>query len=304
MVVVMILLAGVIAYTWWKKSPDDKGLRKEVEDKTKEMTPQVRVASINISNIEKDQLTMKAKIVIDNPLPFGIKTNGLKYSVYIDSVEVVKQQYEHPIEIHSKDSSVIELPMKTLVRPMTHILEKFDKQKLDSATYTMKAAFKVDVPVTGDREFNLHFSKRGPAIRIPDIVASKIDVDHLNFKSARLKMALQVVNPNVFPLKLKEGHYHVVIDDDLKMDGDLQKSVDIPAKGEGPINMLLDISTLKLPKLTWKTLFDKKDTHYRIDFNCKLDSKEKMFETSTLAFSVNGNLEDLKEIKDEAKKHR
>lgn len=110
-------------------------------------------------------------------------------------------------------------------------------------------------------------------------------------------MTVNVENPNAFPIKMKEGKYKFTIDNDENvMEGVMEKVVNIPAHGTAPVSMHTDMKTMKIPKLGWKMLFDKKDTHFKLNFSSKLMSDNGMLDNSKMAFNMSGTLDELKNI--------
>jgi hypothetical protein len=60
--------------------------------------------------------------------------------------------------------------------------------------------------------------------------------------------------------------------------------------------------TKQVGRMMWKTLFDKDETPFAVDFKCKLVSDNEMFNNSKIAMRTNGKLSDLKTLAKEVKK--
>ncbi len=291
-IIILLLLIIVILVWWfWPSSSLKKGVS--------QVSPEVDVTAVNIYDIGDDRIKLSTQIILKNPLPLEITTNKLAYEVYIDSVKVVQSSYSKPIKIGSSSEETIEVPMEILAGPLKQVLDKFEKENQDSADYTMKSSFEVDVPIAGQRKFKMNITRRLPAFRIPTGKPEQIDIDKLGFKESSLDMALVIDNKNVFPLKLKNGKYSVSIDNDLEMEGIFENYIEIPAKGNAAVPMHLVIKTAKFSKLLWKTLFDKKDTKFVIKFSGKLDTDNKLLQNSNIAMRISGTLDELKKVKDQ-----
>jgi LEA14-like dessication related protein len=276
----------LLGYGWWNlKKTDGEGI---------DLKPTLKVMSINDVDIEAERIKMTSNIILSNPLPINIQTNNLDYSIFIDSVKVVESSYTKPIRIQSSDDTVIKVPIEILKEPMTRLLKHFEKHKTETADHTFKATFHIDVPVLGERDFAMEFTKRLPVFRLPKLETEDVDVSALGFDESKIDLAAQVTNPNLFPLKLKDGKYKFTVDNDITMEGNLEKIIVVPAKGSSSVSMHLDLKTIKMGKFLWKMLFDKAGTPFKINFRCKLLTDNNMLKNSNMVFNITGTLDELK----------
>src|SRR5436305_5483599 len=96
LIVLLVLVLGV--FLWWR-SPSSRSAKKDL---VAGLTPSIGVASMNITDIDKDKIKMKTKVSLKNPLPADIHSTGLSYEIYIDSEKVIQDDYTKPINIRSK----------------------------------------------------------------------------------------------------------------------------------------------------------------------------------------------------------
>lgn len=286
---ILLLFIGllILCYGWWNLKKDGGGVSIHLK-------PTLKVAAINDATIEAERIKMTSKIILSNPLPISIKTDRLDYSIFIDSVRVVESSYTKPIRIHSLGSTVIEVPIEILKEPLGRLLNHFEMHKKDTATYIFKAAISVNIPVLDERKFNMEFTKKLPAFRIPKLKMEDVDVNELGFDESKIDLVAEITNPNLFPIKLKDGKYTFTVDNEITMEGNLEKIIAIPAKGSSPVSMHLDLKTSKMGKFLWKMLFDKADTPFKVNFRCKLLSDNTMFKNSNMVFNITGTLDELK----------
>jgi len=290
--IALVIVALIIIGFWlWWRAPHS-AIKQEAE----KLKPELKVASMNITDIDADKISATSKVIISSNLPLEVKTNRLDYVIYIDSAKVIEDSYTKPITIRSGDSTAINLPMEIMYKKITAVLKRFENEGVDSADYSMKATFQVDVPIAGERNFTMNFSKRLPALRLLKAKMGDIDIGKFGFKETDLNMVVNVTNPNVFPINMKDGKYKFSIDNDENvMEGVMEKVVSIPAHGTEPVAMHVDMKTMKVPKLGWKMLFDKKDTRFKMNFSCKLMSENGMLNNSNMAFNMSGTLDELKQ---------
>lgn len=287
--IVALLVVGF--WLWWR-SPNSS-----IKEGAGRLGPELSVASLNITDIDQNKISATSNIILRNNLPVEVKTNRLDYVIYIDSAKVIEDSYSKPVTIRSSDTTSIRLPMEIMFRNMAAVLKRFEDKNIDSADYSMKATFQVDVPVAGERNFTMNFSKRLPALRLLKAKMGNIDIGKLGFKESSLDMTVNVQNPNAFPIKMKDGKYKLSIDNDANvMEGVMEKVVNIPAHGTAPVSMHVDMKTMKIPELGWKMLFDKKDTRFKLNFSGKLMSENGMLNNSNMAFNMDGTLDELTDM--------
>lgn len=285
----LLLLAGGAFFIWWKSGASVPQKREAAQ----QLMPKMSMASVNISDIDDERIKLTSKVKLSNPLPVDLHTKNLNYELYIDSVLVMKEAYNKPIFIKSSDSTIIQLPMELMAKPMAKVLKYFEDKKIDSADYTMKASFTVDVPVAGNRNFDMDITKRLPAVRLPKVKVKDVDLNALRLKKKGVDVVAQVTNPNLFPLKLKDGAFTFAVEDDMEMNGTLEKVINIPARGTQDVSMHAKVTEGKMLKVGWKLLTDKDDTKFTYNFRCKLASDNGLLQNSAMATSMQGTLGEL-----------
>lgn len=287
LVIVALIVAGV--WYWWR-SPNS-AIKQEAE----KLKPELQVTSLNITDIDEDKISATSKITLSNNLPIEVKTNRLDYAIYVDSSKIIEDSYSKPITIRSKDTTTISLPMEVMFRKIGAVFKKFDERNVDSADYSIRTSFQVDVPIAGERVFNMNFSKRLPAMKPLKVKMGDVDLGKFGFKETEVDMVVNVTNPNSFPVKMKDGKYRFSIDDDENvMQGVMEKLINIAPHSTEPVAMHVDMKTMKVPKLGWKMLFDKKDTRFKMNFSSKLVSENGMLKDSKMNVNMSGTLDELK----------
>ncbi len=285
----ILALVAIGVWFWWR-SPSSS-LKKEAG----KLKPELSVASVNINDIDENKISATSKIVLRNNLPIEVKTNRLDYVIYIDSTKIIEDSYSKPITIRSSDTTAISLPMEIMHRKMTAALKRLKNENIDSADYSIKASFAVDVPIAGEKNFTMNLSKRLPAYKLLKVKMGDIDLGKFGFKESSIDMVLNIENENNFPIRMKDAKYKFTIDDNENvMEGELQEVVNIRPNSTTPVAMHVDMKTLKVPKLGWKMLFDKKDTHFTMNFSSKLMSENGMLNNSKMQMNMQGTLEELK----------
>lgn len=284
-ILLVLIIASIFAWPYLHPSKGESILR-----------PHVSITRVNITGIGSDTIRLTSRLVLANPLPVEIRTNDLYFDVFVDSASIVSSSYKKPLSIRSGDSSMIEVPVEIAVKPLAAVLKLFDRQNRDSANYSVRAHYTLDVPVAGEKTMSFNFTKRLPAIRIPVITGFDTDIHKLGLSNSRLDATIAIYNPNSFAMKMKDGVADVAIDETMKLEATFAKVIDIPAKGSRSVPAHLEIKTPKLGKLVWKALFDKKDTHVAVHFRCRAISDNHLLDNTKLDLVLKGTLQELLDL--------
>jgi LEA14-like dessication related protein len=176
---------------------------------------------------------------------------------------------------------------------MARVLKHFEESKKDSADYTLKASFAVDVPIAGNQNFSMDVSKRLPTVRAPKVKVKEVDLNGLRVKKEGVDLVLEVRNPNGFPLKMQDAYYSFAVEDDMELTGQLEKDVNIPARSTENVSLHATVKEAKVLKVGWKLLTHKDDTHFTYRFRCRLASENGILASSAMATTMRGTLGEL-----------
>lgn len=290
----LLLLGAVGAYIWYSRLKSNAAAEGGAYDDT--LKPRLEMSTMEITNIDDDQITMNLKMLVDNPLPVGFKANKLRYTVYMADTPIMEELYEKPIDVESGDSTLITLPAKLLIKKLNTVLKTLDRKNIDSTTYGVRAAFDLDVPILGERTFTQSFQKRLPTFYVPEVKVADIDFGKLGLKQTDVAAKVNITNKNAFPFSFKDSHYTVTIDGKQIAEGDQPEPIVIKAQATTPVVYPVTMKPGKTLGLLPKMLFDKKDTPFLVTFRCKLVSKEDnpMFSNSVMNTTIRGTLADFK----------
>lgn len=287
-VILVAIIGGII---WWK----DRG-KQVLKQGAAEMAPKVYSSTLTITDIDKNSIKLLSEPVIENNMPLDLEIDSLYYELWIDSAKIMQSTYPEPIVIRKSDSAKLRLPIEIKTTQLKEVIERFEREDRDSADYTMKANFRMKVPVAGKREFDVDFTKRLPAIREIKATIADMDVEKLGLKQSEIDVDVIIKNDNVFDIKLKDAKYTVKVDKDLDLEGELDEIVAIPAKGSDTVTMKMKFKTAKVPKLGWKMLFRDKQTRFVLDYSATVLSDAKVMNNTKLKTHAEGTLEEMKEF--------
>lgn len=282
-----LILMGIVIWLWQSSSSQNGG-----EGIAEDLTPNMEVVSVDITNIDKERIDAKSRIRISNPFPVEIHTNKINYEIYIDSIKVVEDSYNEPVRIASSENTLIEIPMQILADPMKRALEYFDTYEVDSAMYAINMNFQVDVPIAGEKEFNLDLDKKMPAMRLPEVELENIDLNILSSDKG-VDIVLRITNNNIFPVTMRNGNFYFIVEEDLEIEGEMEDYLHIPAKDTRDVAIHARQERGSLTKTGWNYLFNRKDTGFKYYFKFIIESENTLLDDTEMILNVEGTLADI-----------
>jgi LEA14-like dessication related protein len=297
MALVVVLCVVAIGAIWWTQRGKDV-----IKDEAMKLAPKVEMMSLSITGIDENELKLTVHATIKNTLRADIVIDSLRYQLYIDSSKVVESIHPQKITIKQAASGNVELPMELNMDKLGALIRKMERQDRDSAIYTLKANFKMKIPIAGVREFNLDESKKLPALKAIHVTPGKIDIHKMGLKKTDATVNMKIENDNVFPIRIKDGKFTMEVEHGITVTGNYQKVVNIPAKGSGIIEMHVNSQTGDLAKLGWKWLFKEHRTHYKMNFTSTIESDSEIMHTSKMTTNMAGTLDELKQLTKKLKK--
>jgi LEA14-like dessication related protein len=301
-IVSFIVLA--FSFWWWRSSlkpnpeadpstPQAMVNNTANEAKAKMAKLTMESASMSITGIKGDNIEVQNKVIIKNPLPVGVNLTGLDYVVKINGVKAAEGHYPTPIHLPASGSQTVTLPMSVSAKAIDAVNDKLQQQNKDTALYTFVNTVHTDLPIAGERKFNVTIEEELPMVWLPEMKPGDLDIKKFTLKNAGLKMTMHVTNPNSFAIRMKDGRYSMSIDGKNTMNGEMQEVVVLPAKKTVPVAMFMSMKTGSALKMGWKALFDKKDTKYKLKFDSQILSNEKMLKNASVHFKDEGTLDKL-----------
>lgn len=293
-VIVLLLIGAVGAYIWYSRLRSKAAAEGGAYNNT--LKPRLEMSTLEITDIDDDQIRMNVKMLIDNPLPVGFKARRLAYTILMANTPIVKDAYEKPIEIKSGDSTWVTLPMRVMNKQLMQVIKTLDRKDIDSTTYTVKSSFDLDVPILGERTFNQTITRRLPTFYLPQIKIEDIDLGKLGLKRTDVAAKVAVTNKNKFPFTFTDTHYTVSVGGKEIAKGHQPEPILIRKQATTPVVFPVTVRPGRSLGLLPKMLFDKKDTPFLVTLRCKLIDKDSSmaFNKSKMRTVIRGTLADFK----------
>jgi ABC-type microcin C transport system permease subunit YejB len=93
-IVPAILPLVVVSFWLWWRAPHSP-----IKQQAEKLKPELKIASVNISDIDENKIKATSKIILRNNLPIEINIKRLDYVICIDSAKIIEDAYSKPITI-------------------------------------------------------------------------------------------------------------------------------------------------------------------------------------------------------------
>jgi len=290
LILLVILIIVVIGVIKWLRFRDDQKYPTVFE-------PRLEFGIVNIHEIDKDKIQLDASMMMTNPLPVGINLDSMEYVVYINQKEVIKSTYPKPFHLKGTDSTMVHFPVTIKTKVLGDILNTLENKNIDSADYTVEGRIFLSLPILKDKFHRFTITRRLPAMRIPEVALTKIQVKKFGLKHSKLMINAKINNPNVFTVNLKKLKYQVYMDDDSLADGMIDTLISLRAKEEVPVTIPVDLSLKEAAEAGWDLIFNSEKTRYRFTMQTTVGSEYNMLKNSKLRVESEGSLKEIKDLK-------
>ena len=234
---------------------------------------------------------MTVKVLLKNQLPFSFTADSLQYNIFINGVEVIKNQYKKTITLKSNDTGWISLPLTILNHHLTSILKASEQKDIDSAEYRLHATFFTNISFR--KKFDVDVKRLLPLIYIPELTSKHIQVDSLNFSRAALQLNVSIKNQNVFSIKAKNLAYKFAIEDHEWIEGEIPGVTDIKEKSDTELQIPIRVSFKEVSRTLFDLLKKGKDVKYKLELTFRIDSKNHSVMNSKVILKSSGSAKSL-----------
>jgi LEA14-like dessication related protein len=201
--------------------------------------PTLRIDDVNLNGIDFEKLSLDFVIKVKNPNPFGVNLNGFDYLFTIEGKQLIGGQETRPIALSAQNESSVHFPLTIKFADIYQLVTE-NKNK-DTLSYQFSGSV---LPSGILASFRIPFNKSGhlPNVRLPQLSLKNLKVDKLSLTGVDLKLNLNVKNPNSFSFNIGKLDYTLDLAGKQFASGLTQKLADIPAKGNGAVEIPLSLN--------------------------------------------------------------
>jgi len=168
------------------------------------MTPTIESVAVRIVDIDLEGVDLCFDVGVKNALPLPIKGPSGSYGIDIAGATFVESDNVPPLDLPARDVGTVTLPARVEYRQLWQMYQNLGDAR--QVAYTLRGT--LTCPVAG-KTFELPFSHEGdlPILRPPKLSVVDVRTSDISFRSAKVAVEVQMTNPNIFALGIKDLGY-------------------------------------------------------------------------------------------------
>jgi LEA14-like dessication related protein len=170
--------------------------------------PTASVAGVSLGDLSLDQATLLVDVAIANPNPFTLDAAGFDLDLTIAGQQLASvAQPDAAVSVPAKGNNSIQLPVTLKFSEIAAAVGGLGSK--NSVDYALDGNITMNLPVLGDISLPVSFADMLPIPPLPKISFSDVSLSDVSWSGAKLKVDLDVSNPNIFGLDLNTLAYNL-----------------------------------------------------------------------------------------------
>lgn len=163
-------------------------------------TPTAKYQSSKLDTISLDDATISASFEITNPNPIAVSVAGVTWAFSLDSQKLFDGSLKGGLQLPASGRTTLVVPVKIPFSAVPGLLTTL-ANKIE-APYEVIGRVTVTTPL-GPIGLPIRWSGLLPIPKMPKVTLNNARVENISFTGARVVLAFDVDNPNVFQLPLQ-----------------------------------------------------------------------------------------------------
>ncbi|MBK1733908.1 hypothetical protein CKO15_01155 [Halorhodospira abdelmalekii] len=202
-----------------------------LQDRVQE--PEVSVKGFEVTGFSSQGLDLDLNLTAHNPNALGLSLAGLSYQLDLNDRGLIRGASDQRVRLPRRDSADIRLPLQ---------LDFSDLADLGANLGTLLRQEQTAYRLRGELDFGLFsvpYDHSGD-LRLPSMPRLRVEnlrIEEMSLRSAKVQMALEIENPNDFPIDIEQLRYALALDgrsvasgntlEGLRLSGGDRKSQDL-----------------------------------------------------------------------------
>jgi len=268
--------------------------QKEKDPNATFIKPRVELHQLHFKRFDGKDTRLDIALLIHNPSPVGVRVDSLRYKLFMAGKQIAQSRGIDSATIRSADSTMLTLKLRIDNDAQKAAFAKATAGGHDSTAYELQAEVFLNLPLLHGKPIPYTVDKTLPAFMLPHVNMQKVHVDKMGLNKTRFTLKTQIVNPNSFPMRFKDGRYIFVIGGDTLKTGTVDGVVRVAPRDSTALEIPIDMKTGEAIK-TAMALWTKPDeTTYYYYFESGMVSNNAATQDATAVTEARGKLSDLK----------
>jgi LEA14-like dessication related protein len=252
--------------------------------------PVVSLNSVEITGISFRGIDFIARVDVENPNSISIPLPKIDWELFVNSSSFINGSLKKNETIKSGKKVTIDLPFGVTYEGLYKSVSSVIKTK--EAAYDIALGVSFPIPIIESKVFKLSFSGVLPLPELPKIKAGSVSISKVDFTGAELSCALNVENPNRFPIPFPKLEYNYEVNGVPLLKSSFTGTGEIAAGAAAAAAINLSVSYADLFKAV-SSLKSKGEAETKLSVG--LNSGETGFSASILG-DIAGNVLDVLDI--------
>jgi len=206
--------------------------------------PRVSLQSADIASLSFTGAQLLCKVRVENPNAFDIPFPETGWQLFINTNSFVSGVVRNNERIGAGRSTVVEVPVNLNYLDIFNTFSSLrGSQKAD---YKIALALKFNLPVLGEKVWNIEHTGEFPVLHLPTIRFVNIRVKNMSLSNLEVEVNWEVENNNSFAMTVKELGYNLTVNNSNWSSARVSSAPQIGANMRTTIPVTFNINSLSI----------------------------------------------------------
>ena len=202
--------------------------------------PVVSLHSVELANMNINNVQLLCKVQIQNPNSFSIPFPETGWEVFLNAASFVSGVIKNDRSLSSKRTTIVEIPVTLNYLDIFNTFRSIRGTR--QTAYKIALAVKMPIPLLGDKIWNLQHEGSLPVLQLPRISAPTMNIDVRDTSKVEIIATINVENPNVFPIPAPKFSYDYQLNRNSFIKGTIENEPPLAASSTTPISFRLVVN--------------------------------------------------------------
>jgi LEA14-like dessication related protein len=203
--------------------------------------PTLRLEQVSVAAIDFDGATLAFDYQVENPNGFGLNVARLQYWLELEQRVVTRGEAPGGIRLPASGAAPVRFTTRLPFAEVPRLLELVRSRA--PVHYKVGGLVGVDTPI-GNVDLPLSHAGTVDLPRVPEFKVASVAVRMSSLTEVEVALAIDVANPNAFPLPGGELQYAVAVGGQVVASAEGGEVIAVPASGRGRMVIPVRLSLL------------------------------------------------------------
>lgn len=248
--------------------------------------PALSVKDVRVRRISFEAIDLSVDVKIRNPNPVAVTAVGFDYELSLVDRSFLTGQQDRRMSIASNGESVLAIPV-TLNYAKIHSTVRSLKEAAE-IPYRISCGVTFDLPLLGTTRIPVSHRGTMPALKMPSLEVTGLNVLRLSFSGAELALRLKLVNPNIFGGSFRNLAYQLDIEGTQWAHGIASDVTEVPESGSAALTIPISLNFSNIGTTVHRALSGPTTLDYRLVGSLDIGLAAPSFQATSVPFDVSG----------------